>query len=56
MEMVEGEKCWECIGAMVIKARFDDWLRIQAILAANVDDASVGGLWEADFLFESRFL
>ena len=41
---------------MVVKARFADWLRIQAILAVNVDNASVGGLWEADFLVESRFL
>ena len=56
MEVVEGEECWECIGAMVVKARFADWLRIQAILAVNVDNASVGGLWEADFLVESRFL
>ena len=36
---------------MVIKARFEDWLRIQAILAVNVDNVSVGELSEAVRLF-----
>ena len=51
VEMVEGAEWWECIGAMVIKARFEDWFRIQAILAVNVDNASVGKLLEAVRLF-----
>ena len=51
VEMVEGAEWWECIGGMVIKARFEDWFRIQAILAVNVDNASVGELSEAVRLF-----
>lgn len=36
---------------MVIKTRFEDWFRIQVILAVNVDNASVGELSEAVRLF-----
>jgi hypothetical protein len=51
MEMVEGEEWWERIGAMLIKARFEDWFRIQAILAVNIDNANVGELSEAVRIF-----
>ena len=36
---------------MLIKARFEDWFRIQAILAVNIDNASVGELSEAVRIF-----
>jgi hypothetical protein len=42
-ERFEREEWWECIDAIAVKARFEDWLRIQLILAVNVDNASVGG-------------
>ena len=31
VEMVERAEWWECIGAMVIKARFEDWFRIEDV-------------------------
>jgi hypothetical protein len=43
VERFEREEWWECIGAIAVKARSEDWLRIQLILAVNVGNASVGG-------------
>ena len=48
---LRGRNGRECIDAIAVKARFEDWLRIQLILAVNVDNASVGELSEAVRLF-----
>jgi hypothetical protein len=40
---LESEECWKCIGKIAFKAVLEDCLVSHAILAVNLNDASVGG-------------